>query len=566
MRLRPAIWVVSCLMVVICAAMAQTPAPATGSISGRVTLSGRPLGGIILTLQRSQPNQIRSSPIVARAETGEDGSYLFRQIPAGNYLILPLSPHLILEDGPSNGIFGGVGSRLALTGDVSRHLALAEGEALEKIEIALIRGGVITGKIVDAQGSPIIGEQVDVERVDQNGRGMGVVSYFREGMRTDDRGIYRFFGLYPGRYRVFVGQNWHPSSRRGGRAVFHPGITDEVKATIVEVKAGEDATGVDIKLPDAERGYQMAGRVVEVSTGAPLPFTQVGYGTKREQDTYLSNSFIAATTNEKGEFRLTDIPPGIYYLYAYTSDESDHYSDLTTVEVTGQNVDGVVVKANRGSTVSGWVTIEGRPDREVFARLSELRLFAYRRTSEMVAPRPGGVPIDSNGRFIFRGLRPGRYSFGVDFRSQAQGFNLIRIEQGGATPTTGIDLIAGKDVKDLRLVIAHGTATIRGRVIQNNGGVELPENAHLYVIARTARNPEFPALRPGTTRADRKGNFTIEGLAPGDYEVSVSLQYDPPSTHRHLSINSNGRTVSVKSGETATIEIPVEVNRVERKR
>ena len=84
---------------------------------------------------------------------------------------------------------------------------VVEGEAVTKIDFILVRGGVVTGRITDSEGHPIIGERVSITLKDgspDTGGPMAMLSGPRN--RTDDRGIYRAYGLAPGSYRVSVGQ------------------------------------------------------------------------------------------------------------------------------------------------------------------------------------------------------------------------------------------------------------------------------------------------------------------------------------------------------------------------
>src|SRR6187549_468952 len=79
-------------------------------------------------------------------------------------------------------------------------IQLADGQTLNRATIALPKGGVITGVVVDETGEPASGTQVRVLRY-----------VLRTGERTlqeagrdtaDDRGVYRIFQLQPGEYIV----------------------------------------------------------------------------------------------------------------------------------------------------------------------------------------------------------------------------------------------------------------------------------------------------------------------------------------------------------------------------
>ena len=80
-------------------------------------------------------------------------------------------------------------------------LSLAAGQHLRDISVRLPRGAVITGVIRDGQGDPVANLQVTVQRAALVAGSAGYVLP-RETLLTDDRGVYRAFGLAPGEYVV----------------------------------------------------------------------------------------------------------------------------------------------------------------------------------------------------------------------------------------------------------------------------------------------------------------------------------------------------------------------------
>src|SRR5207244_12335072 len=69
---------------------------------------------------------------------------------------------------------------------------------------------VITGRVTDAENKPVVEERVSLQSVDENGAPsrFGVFSSPNDQMyQTDDRGIYRIYGLPAGRYKVSVGRS-----------------------------------------------------------------------------------------------------------------------------------------------------------------------------------------------------------------------------------------------------------------------------------------------------------------------------------------------------------------------
>jgi hypothetical protein len=67
----------------------------------------------------------------------------------------------------------------------------------------MIKGGVITGRVTNATGEPLIGVRVNAVMT----RGAEGNTARRAAARprfTDDRGFYRLYGLPPGTYVVFT--------------------------------------------------------------------------------------------------------------------------------------------------------------------------------------------------------------------------------------------------------------------------------------------------------------------------------------------------------------------------
>src|SRR5499426_3058874 len=76
----------------------------------------------------------------------------------------------------------------------------------ESVTVNLVKGGVITGRVTDPYGEPMVGVRVQAIKVrGLEGGQKYLVSYREEnGRLTDDRGVYRLYGLEPGVYVVGV--------------------------------------------------------------------------------------------------------------------------------------------------------------------------------------------------------------------------------------------------------------------------------------------------------------------------------------------------------------------------
>src|SRR5262249_23569311 len=80
-----------------------------------------------------------------------------------------------------------------------KSITLDEGESRDSVDIALVRGGVITGRVTDDEGKPLIGAGLQLLSVDEKGDSQWRGDY-KVDWETDDRGVYRIYGLPAGRY------------------------------------------------------------------------------------------------------------------------------------------------------------------------------------------------------------------------------------------------------------------------------------------------------------------------------------------------------------------------------
>jgi Carboxypeptidase regulatory-like domain len=183
----------------------QTKEP-SGTISGRVTVDDRPARGVIVLLL---PGDLGlSNKPTSKATTDSDGRFQLRGIPAGGYQLQAFAPALVSSN---------------TYGRPSQIINLNDGESVDGIDVALKPGGVITGRVTDTDGQPVIQENIRLISADQSKRQI-YLPYTYMMSSTDDRGIYRLFGVPPGRYLVAVGGNEDsPASAINGRnTYYHP--------------------------------------------------------------------------------------------------------------------------------------------------------------------------------------------------------------------------------------------------------------------------------------------------------------------------------------------------------
>ncbi len=230
----------------------EEPATITGTISGRVVNeSGQPLAGAALFVRAV------NSAFAARATaTDAEGNFRLNGLEPGLYTISAGAPAYTTSFDPTT---------------PPTYYRIGDSVKLE-----LVRGGVLTGAVTNALGEPVTLVSVRAMMVrNAKGETLKIPSFgFREDL-TDDRGVYRIYGLPPGTYIVAAG---------GFRFSFGPYDLDiptyspsstRDNAAEINVQGGQESTA-DIRYR-GEPGHTISGTVkVNGPGGATINLVPVG--------------------------------------------------------------------------------------------------------------------------------------------------------------------------------------------------------------------------------------------------------------------------------------------------
>ncbi|MEK6300876.1 MAG: carboxypeptidase-like regulatory domain-containing protein [Acidobacteriota bacterium] len=530
-----------------------------GVITGRVTLDGKPAQGVSVMATPSGPDPAKmvarmlNSSASPRTTTDSDGRYRLESLSADTYNISPSAPALVTLEAASGR------KEVIVTGDAT----------VERIDFALTRGGVISGKITDNEGSPLIGALITLKP----GGDLDLSAvYTRQGGRmffTDDRGVYRIFGLPAGHYLVSAGDSGNSPFGQvfsGQRRVktYYPGVTEYQKARPVEVAAGAEALGVDIKLGVAAKGLVVSGRVIDSATRKPVANTMVSYGRKRavsarnkdedesdedEEDEDESNGY--AMTNARGEFRLEVAAAGSYQARVDSMRDmfggSEYYADPVDFEVRSANLANVEIAVHRGASISGVVVIENTDNPDAREQVAQVFLRAMVSDEQTKLGSHGTGKVAADGTFRIGGLRAGKARIDTSSVMGPAKLSLVRIERDGVDQQDGLLVQTNEQITGVRIIVSEANCVIRGHVTLIGGS--LPPGSILSVTARSLTGAR--GWGQWGNRVDAKGDFVIENLAPGSYEVEAATFA--------LSSEATKRTASDKQTVLITRGSPGEV-------
>ncbi len=482
------------------------PKEGTSIVSGRVTLKGKPARDVTVILQSQMIVSSSDPSSTPRAKTDENGRFSITKVIAGRYYLNAVAPGFVAVGWTSFEPDG-------------KSLNVVDGENVENINLELKRGGVITGRVTDSNGQPLVDEQVELLKLDKTGKPESVyLRNLHEIDSTDDRGIYRIYGLPEGRYLVSVGifqgegslalqsnPTYYPRT-------FHPNVASESEAKIIEISEGTEVAGVDITVAEARKAYDVFGRVVNAKNGQPVAEALISYGFVSSNGQTGRVGSKGERSDANGEFHLRGMLPGKFAILAEDNRDSEFYSDPTICEINDGDVHGVEIKVWQGGSISGVVVIEGTNDPAILNKVSKIQASVHNKSDQIRVPGRR-MTINPDGSFYARGLQPGKNVIVLGYNPEIQGLLVSRVERDGILQREGIEVGPGEQVSNVRVVFNYGNLAIHGEV-KIIGGT-LPNNVGLNVRASRMNMPT------PYSNVDARGQFVIENLSLGEYELNL---------------------------------------------
>jgi hypothetical protein len=436
---------------------------------------------------------------------------------------------------------------------------LPAGQTLEKLVIALPRGSVIAGRIVDEFGEPLTGAQVQVLRY---GYAAGARRLLPSGQsdRTDDQGAFRIFGLPPGEYFVTASLRENRGPRRdldadasssGYAPTYYPGTTNAADAQRVSVGLGQEVSGIGFGL-SLMRLARVSGRVI-----GPAGTEAGGMVTAQPDDTVrvAMGNLRGSPVRGDGTFELTGVPPGQYTLEVRPAGRRADASlaGRTSVTVSGVDLEGVSIALMPTAVAAGRIEADaGGPPR---VRAAQVRVSA--------------APVDSTARgfggngqanvaddytFELRGVSRPSY-----LRVTApSGWSLKSILLGGQDVTDApLAFDPGTAVSGLRVVLTQTTTALAGTVRDDRGNAVLDATVLVFVDDETQWRFQSRFIR--TARPDTSGRYEITGLpASADYRVlAVQGMEEGQATDPEFlaSLRDRAERLSLNDGEIKTLDV-----------
>lgn len=398
------------------------------------------------------------------ADSALDGTFTFAKLEAGTYSIF------YDASGYPRPRSSGPG------GDV-RQVSVEVGETRTDVEIALSKGLLVSGRVVDAEGSPIAGARV-------SGRSRYGDDYQYSEATTAD-GRFEVAGLRP------AADLYLQASKDGFAA-----------SPVGPLTLGEESlTDVEIVMqPEAS----ISGIVVDTA-GKPVPKANI---IARRQTTAPFGTPIN-DADAQGKFTIKGLTPGTYKIVVSPAGNHSFGSDSTaaTVELAaGEDVTDlrITLNAGEGLTISGRVTDEaGKPIQRAYLNANSMQ----------GGGSYGNAQTDANGQYEIASLKDAVYRVEVHHPQHTR-----KTAEDVAAGTRNLDFVLGK------------RGSVEGRVLAASTRQPITD----FFIYHTAGTQRLEPWMRDAFRGvhDAEGRFALNDVEAGDATVHVQARgYAPASQH-----------------------------------
>jgi hypothetical protein len=494
------------------AALAQTPAqtPAKASMEGQVVnaVTGEPLRKATV-VARSIDSRRAQTPYGAQTDGG--GNFVLRGLDAGAYRLSAERTGFVRTD------FGRSGAgRSASSGAI----VVEDGQKVTDLVIKMSPQAVITGRVLDPDGDPIVHAAVSVLKF----------TYLRGrrqltpagGASTDDQGEYRLHSLQPGKY--YVSAVWQPGGLFGmgrmgpaapGQAqppeetyapTYYPRAVDITSAVIIDAAPGAVVRNIDIQISKI-RTVQVSGRIVDPSGGAGRNTMVMAVPRDVAAGVAMLSGRGAAQVQD-GRFVIRGLRPGSYVISAERWENNGRLSARLPVEVGDTPVEGLSLMLSPGLTVTGTIRVDGSDKVE----LAGVNLWLNAAGDAMAMSTVTGRS-KSDGSFSIANAAPDTYQLtlaGVPENCYVKSMRMgeedvlgkdLNLARGGGAP---IDIVLSPTAGSVEAVVLDAKQQPAGGVTV----VAVPDGAR-------AESQQFYKF----ASTDQYGRATLRGLAPGEYKL-----------------------------------------------
>jgi len=507
--------------------------------------SSLPLPGVLIEILPAIPQPY---PVITNAE----GRFAIRLNGGRRYRVVPSLTGYVHFN-----------FRQRMSRDPGIFVDLESTQPAEDVRIVMVKQGIITGTVLDAKGVPIANTRVQLFRYRYNEFGIPEETSFPTGVipprlsinpssnpfqltdklpsftKTDDRGVYRFYGLQSDDYFVVAfGPTQGPAllgNSAGG--VYYPGTLERSQADSIHLQPGEEIQLRSITIPDKTSGvavrfwnsnpaHNLGQVVVDLGEGGIL-FSSAG-DSRKDPIAYLPRvapgqyEVLLESTNHGVGGDKKGIKNLYYAKVEINVGTADIDRDVTFHPGIAVKTSIVLRDANGNATSISNIQCRLRSQGNYFLMVD------------------GG---DCNGSFIpghyslsLEGIPPDEYVFSATVGEKdilEDGFQLT-------------------DDCELQIVLSKSGGRVFGVITDADGN--RVSNAIVAVVPDKPLRQAWPIYR--SEISDQNGNYQLQGIRPGSYHVFAWRELNGESFRNPDFLDSfEARGIEVKVSSQSALEV-----------
>jgi hypothetical protein len=442
-------------------------------------------------------HKLKSTTGGAATRSADDGTFCLQTAQSGRYLL-------------NVSKLGFLDSSYGAKGYLQTGSIIAVGNTpLRNLDVTVEPMSGIVGRVIDPTGEAVVDANVvALKQLWLHGRQMLMPV---QGAQSDERGAYRIGKLTPGVYFVYA----RPIPSVGGVLsganieehvvrTYYPSALRLTNGTPVTVRAGQDVSGIDIRVVKAST-YHVRGKIDGTRDQWPGATIRLLPGEEEPLTLVLGVGNIAPN----GSFEFSDISPGAYKV----DFESRAGAGQLPIEVEDADV-SVALHVTGNASLRGKIAFEAIPT-SVSISTPKITL----KTANAVVGPTYGVNVDNNGSIAAERIRPGKYFVDV---ALPPGMFLKSVKAGTSElANRELDLMGGGTV-ELSIALRYGTGTVNVSVTAEDAGT-----------AASPRQILLAAFPPTTNgfgmyfgAADSSGQLSLTNIPPGKYRLVALPQLD----------------------------------------
>ena len=459
-------------------------------------LHAQQIAGKVVNSLNGEP--VRRAVVIARAQDADHAlSYATETDSHGQFAIGDMEPGTYLVSADHQGFhFQARGA----TGAPPPPLKLERDQKVQDLVLRLIPTGVIAGRVIDEDGDPVRGAEVEA-LVSTYGNGKKQLNPV-DRVRSNDKGEYRMFGLTPGTFYIQASvQNMrgpqdmpvrgaHPPEKPA--PAYYPGVSDEARAVPIEVAAGAELRGFDIRL-SRQRAYSVHIKLPSKPDGSHFFYATVAGGRQ--------------AFSQGDVLDVVDLAPGPHVITVVQREgEKESYARVA-VEIVDKDIEAGVQAFSPALDVSGVI----RADDKKTHPWENIRV-SLRPDGD--APNGPGSAANADGSFVLRNVRPGTYHLTVQLIRPVPD-TYVKSASMGDQQLADWKLDLTKETAPLSILLGTDVATIEGTV--KNAAGEPVVRARVNLIPYGNSSGRMDQTKFAFT--DDQGEFNFKSVAPAQYRI-----------------------------------------------